>query len=302
MNLIQSWKQSLSLLAPANFAQFVRDLVGSTLKTYQQVMQCWYRWLVPCMILVFAAPLREYMKTIFENHDTTWPDTVRIMGTHITQEPSVGLGVLLGLIGVMLNLWIFGIIYGCVSMHTLDYHVKTNLIFRRFAPIAVVFYVILALLPVDTIAFAVGKLFFERVVSWWILLAPLTLVAMVILGPFNAAFLMFFSVLYARYLVIPEVSLWVGFKKTITGIWYILPAIIVLASCLFFGAWMARELTSVRYTGATRAEDMQFLIHCMYYVTTIGYYLLLPAVITIWAQFYARQLREQPDLYFDVPK
>lgn len=54
MNILQSWKQSLSLFAPAHFAQFVRDVAKSTLGTYKVLLQYWYIWTAAIVIDVLV--------------------------------------------------------------------------------------------------------------------------------------------------------------------------------------------------------------------------------------------------------
>jgi len=41
MDILQSWKQSLSIFAPANFTQFVRDVIKTTFETYTILCTQW---------------------------------------------------------------------------------------------------------------------------------------------------------------------------------------------------------------------------------------------------------------------
>lgn len=46
MTILQSWKSSLSLFAPANFVQLMREIAQSIVATYKVLLQHWYLFLL----------------------------------------------------------------------------------------------------------------------------------------------------------------------------------------------------------------------------------------------------------------
>lgn len=282
MNILQSWKQSLSLFAPANFGQFIKDVGKSTGALLVSLASCWYVWIIPLIGLSFGDAIATYCVSLLATivQPSMNPFTFILLKHFLVTH-----GLLNFLLG-LLSLWLFAIVYENDLFVIEPYNARqTDIkrrIFKKYAPMMGLIYAVWS------------------VVSMMGHMVPLYIypiyiyAAQVLLYAFSFPEYMYFSVLYARFLAYADISVWMGLKWTIRDMFYMLPTLFLMGFIVHLV--IDRVLPFIVIYIIDLIHIDAFYINVIF---TLLCYFILPCLINFWLNFYEWQFKRQSELYMD---
>src|ERR1700722_20103170 len=138
MNILQSWKASLLIFAPANFMGFLREVGKSTQSVFLLLISRWYLWIGPLIILLLQDVIDGHLikRFLVKVYPTTEDPNVLITWGYFLSRP-VGLSVILFR---LMYLWLFSVVYECaVEVHSglTKTRERKKSLFIRYAPFMV---------------------------------------------------------------------------------------------------------------------------------------------------------------------
>src|ERR1700722_18073861 len=91
MNILQSWKASLSIFAPANFLQFMKDIARAIFETYKVVCTQWRLMVVVLAFILFYMVLlvpsvNSFFTFGFVSEYGTFFLVILLGGTHLLSQ------------------------------------------------------------------------------------------------------------------------------------------------------------------------------------------------------------------------